>query len=338
MPRRAWDDGAVNLQNHWYQRSLLSFALIPVSWLFCAVVKLRRKAYASGILPVRRFDAPVIVVGNISVGGTGKTPLVIWLVALLREHGYRPGIVSRGYGGHARTWPQQVRPDSDPGTVGDEPVLLAQRCQCPVAVGPDRVAAIEALLAHSDCDVVVSDDGMQHYAMDRTIEVAVVDGTRRFGNGRCLPAGPLREPASRLQDADFVVSNGLARRLEYAMRLEGGQACMLNDPAQCRRLEAFRDGPVHGAAGIGHPERFFSHLRQHGLQVREHAFADHHPFAAGELDFDDERPVLMTEKDAVKYCRYAREKHWAVPVNAQLDPRLGQRLLELLEERHPRKR
>jgi len=326
----------MSLQSHWYRRSWLTLVLTPVAWLFCALAMLRRKAYASGVLQVRQFSAPVIVVGNITVGGSGKTPLVVWLVNELREHGYRPGIVSRGYGGRASSWPQQVRPDSDPRTVGDEPVLLAQRCACPVAVGPDRAAAVEALLAHSDCDVVISDDGLQHYAMGRTLEIAVVDGVRRLGNGQCLPAGPLREPASRLQDVDFVVTNGLPGRLEYAMKLEGGQACKLSDPARCQPLEKFKGEPVHAAAGIGYPERFFGHLRRYGLQVVEHPYADHHPYAEGELRFGDEAPVLMTEKDAVKYRRYADPQHWSVPVSAQLDSRLSERLLALLEERRPR--
>ena len=165
---------------------------------------MQRAAYAFGMLRVTRFNVPVVVVGNVTVGGTGKTPLVIWLANRLRQEGYSPGIVARGYRGAARHWPQQVRPDSDPFAVGDEAVVLARRCRCPVSVGPDRVAAVDALLQYHDCDVIISDDGLQHYALGRDVEIVVVDGVRRFGNGYCLPAGPLREPAKRVRSADFV--------------------------------------------------------------------------------------------------------------------------------------
>jgi len=321
------------LERHWYAPSALSLALLPVAWLFCALTALRRWAYRSGLLAAYRAPVPVIVVGNISVGGSGKTPLVAWLVMLLRRHGWSPGIVSRGYGGTARAWPQPVHADSDPREVGDEPVLLARQCACPVVVAPDRRAAVRALLAQGGCDVVVADDGLQHYPLERDIEVAVVDGTRRFGNGRCLPAGPLRERPSRLQDVDFVVSNGRAQRLEYPMTVNAGQAVNLKYPARVRALSEFIGRPVHGVAGIGYPPRFFTQLRAAGLQVTEHPFEDHHAFEPADLEFPGDAPILMTEKDAVKCRRFASSRHWAVAAQAEVDARFGERLLVLLEER-----
>jgi tetraacyldisaccharide 4'-kinase len=275
---------------------------------------------------------PVIVVGNITVGGSGKTPLVIWLVDFLRKAGYKPAIISRGYRGKASSWPQQVRPDSDPVVVGDEAVLLARRCDCPIAVGPDRSASVEALLQHTDCNIIISDDGLQHYALERDIEIAVVDAVRRYGNGCLLPSGPLREPIERLEDVDFIVSNGIAGHGEYAMSLGLNTACNLATGETCE-LNNFIDTTVHAVAGIGNPKRFFNALRQQGLKLREHAFADHHHFEAGDLEFDNTAPVLMTEKDAVKCKRFAHSQYWYVPVEAELNKHFGPRLLAALEKK-----
>ena len=322
---------ASRLARLWYTPSPLVLPLVPLSWLFRLLVALRRIAYRAGVLPSHRLPVPVIVVGNITVGGTGKTPLVIWLVEHLRGLGYRPGVVSRGHGGRARSWPQQVRPDSDPAVVGDEAVLLARHCQCPMAVGPDRVAAARALVEHHEVDVIVSDDGLQHYALQRDIEIAVIDGVRRFGNGYCLPAGPLREPRGRLERVDLVVANGIGGRLEYGMRLKSGDAWRLDDPRQRRELRAFADSPVHAVAGIGHPERFFTSLEGLGLQVIPHAFPDHHAFDARDLAFaTDDTPLLMTEKDAVKCQSMDGLRAWVVPVRAQLDERFPPQLDRLL--------
>lgn len=321
------------LAHHWYNRTGLSLFLRPLSWLFRAVAGLRRVLFRAGMVRVETLPVPVVVVGNISVGGTGKTPLVIWLVQFLREAGYRPGVISRGYGGKAKHWPQQVRPDSDPYVVGDEAVVIARRAQCPMAVSPNRVEAAQALLAHHDCDIIVSDDGMQHYALGRDVEIAVIDGIRRLGNGFCLPAGPLREPASRLQQVDLVVTNGLAAEGEYRMLYHGQRLCRL-DGTQEETLESLRGQDVHGVAGIGNPERFFAQLQGQGLRVIEHAFGDHHPYARKDLDFDDELPVIMTEKDAVKYRRFATDRHWYLPIDADVQPEFGQHLLTLLEKSH----
>lgn len=315
------------LERIWYGKSAWIWPLLPFGWLYCTVAGARRLAYRTGLRKIHRLDVPVIVVGNLTVGGTGKTPLVTWLVECLRAHGYRPGLVARGYGGRARHWPQPVRPDSDPAAVGDEPVLLARATGCPMAVAPDRVAAARALLAHSVCDVIVSDDGLQHYALGRDVEIAVIDGVRRFGNGRCLPAGPLREPARRLAAADLLVSNGPARPGEFAMWVRAVDARNLVT-GERRPLTAFRGVALHAVAGIGRPERFFDALHEQGLEFEAHAFPDHHAFREDELGFPGS--VLMTEKDAVKCESFARPEFWAVGARTELDPAFGARLLELL--------
>ncbi|NCF28099.1 MAG: tetraacyldisaccharide 4'-kinase [Gammaproteobacteria bacterium] len=314
----------------WYRNSPLSLLLVPIGWLYCAAAIVRRGAYRLGIAHVGRVGAPVIVVGNISVGGTGKTPLVIWLARFLMSRGLRPGIVSRGYRGRADKWPQQVRPDSDPVMVGDEPVLLAQATGCPVVADPDRLRAATSLLAHARCDVLISDDGLQHLGLGRDVEIAVLDGVRRHGNGRCLPAGPLREPVSRLDSVDMVVANGGGIGGEFHMRVTAGEARNLTEATLTRPLGTFKPGPVHAVCGIGSPERFFATLERAGVVVIQHPFPDHHGFCAADISFDDQLPVLMTEKDAVKCQRFADARHWRVPVQAELPEAFGVRLLSLL--------
>jgi tetraacyldisaccharide 4'-kinase len=321
------------LDYYWYTRSTWLILLTPLSLFYRLVVWLRRNAYRSGILSSYRLAKPVIVVGNLTAGGTGKTPLVAWLAGYLMQKGFRPGIVARGYGGKASSWPQQVRPDSDPGIVGDEAVMLAEITGCPMAVAPNRVAAARELLDHSDCDVIISDDGLQHYALQRDLEIAVIDGVRRFGVGFLLPAGPLREPLRRLREVDLVVVNGLAGRGEYPMRLLTGKARGLGAPHQQRELGDFRGQSVHAVAGIGNPARFFQALQQHGMRVEEHAFPDHHRFQAADIQFGDDRPVFMTEKDAVKCRQFACGKEWVVPVRAYMSKEFCARLDALLDSR-----
>jgi tetraacyldisaccharide 4'-kinase len=318
------------LDYYWYTRSPWLMLLTPLSLVFRVIVSLRRLAYQSGIRRSTRVSLPVIIVGNITVGGTGKTPLVAWLAKYLRRKGYKPGIVSRGYGGHADSWPQQVRPDSDPCVVGDEAVLLAAMTHCPMAVAPDRVAAAIALIEHSDCDVILSDDGLQHYALQRDIEIAVIDGVRRFGTGFLIPAGPLREPVSRLQEVDLVVINGLGNGQEHLMRMIQGDAHNLLDPDQVRALTDFSSQTVHAVAGIGHPERFFQSLQQAGLQLEPHSFPDHYQYQPGDIRFGDDRPVIMTEKDAVKCRHFAAENDWYIPVEARMTDKFCASLDELL--------
>jgi tetraacyldisaccharide 4'-kinase len=308
--------------------------LRPASALFGRIVALRRAVYRHGVKKTERLPVPVIVVGNLTVGGTGKTPLVIWLAEFLSRSGYRPGIVSRGYGGARHERPSVVQPQSEPKWVGDEPVLLARRTGRPVCVHANRAWAGRTLLATEDCDVLIADDGLQHYALARDIEIAVVDGERRFGNGALLPAGPLREPVERLGEVDFIVTRNRPEIGEYEMLLAGDEAVRLNDPSQRKPLAALGATPVHAVAGIGNPGRFFDFLRQAGLTVVTHAFPDHHAFAPADLRFDDDFPVLMTEKDAVKCRAFADARHWYLPVTARLPPAFGENLLNLLKAKH----
>jgi len=320
----------IRLPTYWSKRDAVSVALWPLSLLFRFLVAVRRALYHGGWIKSVRAPAPVIVVGNITVGGTGKTPLCIWLAQFLRQHGFRPGIVTRGYGGGARSWPLEVAPESDPTLAGDEPVLLARHAGCPVLVDPDRVRGARALTTNGRCDVILSDDGLQHYRLARDVEIAVIDGVCRFGNGWLLPAGPLREPLSRLRSVDLrVVQGGATRSGEFGMRLVPSQYARVSDGTPTE-LDAFRGVRVHAVAGIGHPARFFDTLRNLGVDVVEHPFPDHHRFESADLDFGDELPVIMTEKDAVKCQRFARTTWWYIAVAAQPDPGFGERLLKLL--------
>jgi tetraacyldisaccharide 4'-kinase len=287
--------------------------------VFRVAVFLRRVLYWLRILKSTRAGVPVIAIGNLTVGGSGKTPLAIHVAELLKSKRWSPAIVSRGYGGTVRA-PRGVTLAADPAEVGDEPVLMARRSGCPVWVGAERAAVVAALRqAHPDCDVVILDDGLQHYALRRDIEVAVVDA-RAFGNGFMLPAGPLREPKTRLWSVDAVIAHGTDKVKGYAMRLEGEDVHRATDARERRALQSFAGQRVHAVAGIGDPKRFFLYLAQRGVQVVPHPFADHHPFRAADLEFGDDAPVLMTEKDAVKCKRYARPQHWILPVRAAPDP------------------
>jgi tetraacyldisaccharide 4'-kinase len=320
------------LNRVWYERAAPPGWLVPLSLLYAAAAGSRRYLYAKGLRRRHRLARPVIVVGNLTVGGTGKTPLVCWLAARLRELGFAPGVVTRGYGGSERA-PRLVGASDDPATVGDEPILLARRTSVPVAVGRDRPAAAQ-LLIEAGCNVIVSDDGLQHYALARDCEVVVIDGDRRFGNGWLLPAGPLREGRARLTAADAVVVNGGRALLEgaFSMRLEADAAVALSGGRRMP-LEAFAGERVHAVAGIGHPERFFNMLRARGIDVTGHALADHARVAAEDIRFGDERPVLMTEKDAVKCAAVADGRHWYVPVNACFEGTESNKLLAMVMER-----
>jgi tetraacyldisaccharide 4'-kinase len=312
----------------WYEPNPLSVLLIPLAWLFCLVVILRRFFYRANIFKAEKLPVPVIVIGNITVGGTGKTPLVVAITEHLKSQGFNPGIVSRGYGGKATSWPQAVNENSDPAQVGDEAVLLARRCQCPMSVGPNRSQAARTLLDKPACNVIISDDGLQHYALHRTIEVVVLDGARRFGNKRCLPAGPLREPAQRILEADYVVANGTAQGNEIEMMLHMQAARNLKDTKLVQELSELANKSVHAVAGIGNPQRFFSQLKSMGIDVIEHPFKDHHPYSKNDIQFNDKLPVLMTEKDAVKCLSFAQDNHWYVPVAAEVNKNFLENLTE----------
>lgn len=307
------------IEGIWYGERPAPLPLRCLAWLFGRIAFRRRQRLQAA---AQRLPVPVIIIGNISVGGTGKTPLIAALVEQLKARGLRPGLISRGYGGRARQWPQAVLASSDPAQLGDEPVMLAQRLDCPIWVGPDRVAAARALLAASAVDVLLSDDGLQHYRLWRDMELAVVDGVRGLGNGYLLPAGPLREPPERLSEVDLVVCN--TALIETAARSEVCMHLLLQDAVNLvtgerRPLAEFRARPVHALAGIGHPERFFGRLESAGLSLKRHGFADHHAFEATDLAFADDLPVLMTDKDAVKCRSFADERCWRVPVDAVFD-------------------
>jgi len=302
-----------------------------VSLVFRVVVFLRRLGYLVRLLPSARAGIPVVAIGNLTVGGSGKTPLAIHVAELLKARRWSPAIVSRGYGGTARA-PRAVSLASDPAEVGDEPVLMARRAGCPVWVGADRAAvAVRLREEHPDCDVIVLDDGLQHYGLRRDLEIAVVDA-RAFGNGFMLPAGPLREPRTRLWSVDAVVAHGTRAVKGYAMRLEGDEAHRATDARERRKLQSFAGERVHAVAGIGDPNRFFQHLSTLGLKLVPHPFPDHHPFRERDLEFGDGAPVLMTEKDAVKCKRFARPQHWVLPVRAVPDPAFDEWLLRRLGE------
>jgi tetraacyldisaccharide 4'-kinase len=310
------------LNRIWYEGRNPPWWLRPWSGAYRLIFAARRGLFRHGWYRSIRVTKPVIVVGNLTVGGTGKTPLVLWLTARLREAGWRPGIVTRGYGGAQRV-PRVIGTSDDPAVVGDEPLLLARRSGAPVAVGRDRPAAAQLLIA-AGCDVVVSDDGLQHAALARDCEIVVVDAARRFGNGRLLPAGPLRELPGRLASVDAVVVNGaiatdppLQGRAGFGMQLLAHEAVALAGNAH-RPLTTFAGTTVHAVAGIGNPQRFFDLLRAAGLEVIAHPLADHAHIAAADILFADPHPVLMTEKDAVKCASLADERHWFVPVEAAI--------------------
>lgn len=324
---------------YWYDGGKVPAIAKLLAPLYGAVSGLRRGLYRRGLLRSRQVPVPVIVVGNITAGGTGKTPLTIELVMRLREAGWKPGVASRGYGRDEGATARWVTPEMVPGLAGDEPLLIAWKTGVPVRVDKDRVAAAKALL-DAGCDVVVCDDGLQHYRLARDIEIEVVDAQRRYGNGRLLPAGPLREPVARAAACDFrVVNLGQASDAadgaptsgfgEWAMRLRIDSARPLKG-GRVRTLQSFAGQRVHAVAGIAHPQRFFQMLRARGIGVVPHAFADHHRYRAEDLSFGSELPVLMTEKDAVKCQTFANDWHYAVPLQAELPAAFWVALLDRL--------
>jgi len=326
------------LNRIWYGGAPTSILLLPLSWLYRAVMAARRVFYEQGWLASYRIARPVIVVGNLTVGGTGKTPFVAWLAEKLTERGLRVGILSRGYGSTS-TEPRVVEPNSPWQQVGDEPLLLRQRTGCDVVVSVDRAAGAEMLVKRG-ADVIVSDDGLQHLRLARDLEIVVIDGARGFGNGRLLPAGPLREPSSRAALANVVVVNGRpehgsitrlpASPQPMQMALFSARVLPVAGARADRALESFRGQRVHAVAGIGNPWRFFADLRGRGLDIVEHPFPDHHPFSAADLDFGDTQPVLMTEKDAVKCRAFADSRLWFVPVTARFSDAQADGLLEAI--------
>ena len=307
-------------EKQWAGYTLWHILLIPLSWLFAVLSFLRRYLYKINWLKSYRMAVPVIVVGNINVGGTGKTPLVIWLAEQLSLAGYKPGIISRGYGGSAKQV-AQVLSSSDPAIVGDEAVLIATRTACPVFVSANRVAAAHNLLASfPECNVIISDDGLQHYRMQRDVEIVVYDAVKGFGNGALLPAGPLRESISRLKTVDAIVCNGKSDQSNVfesiEMQLESGPFYNLLAVDQKVDAQAFSEKKVVAIAGIGNPARFFESLKRLGVQFESRAYSDHYPFQAEDFGGIDADIIVMTEKDAVKCRAFAQSNYWVLPVNA----------------------
>ncbi len=326
------------LTRAWLRRGPLALALLPLALLFRLLAAVRTLLFRLGIKKSERLPVPVIVVGNIFIGGTGKTPLTIWLADSLRGAGLRPGVVSRGHGG-AESAPREVTPQSDAREVGDEPLLIAARAGCPVVVGRKRAEAGRALLAaHPEVDVLITDDGLQHYALDRDIEIVLFDG-RGVGNGWLLPAGPLREPPSRRRDFTVVnapeITSQLARAVggqPFQMQLAGDFAEPLGRPEACVPLARLKGRRIVAAAGIGNPGRFFAMLRGAGLSFQELPLPDHHDFLDRPFDAVDADVILITEKDAVK-CRQLDNlkddpRLWVVPVTARIDPALAEQIVE----------
>lgn len=315
----------------WRTRSPVVVLLLPLSWLYAGIVRIRRACYDSGMLEVVRFPRPVVVVGGITVGGSGKTPLVMHVVRMLEAGGRRPGIVSRGYGGRARGAPLVVDRTTPVSECGDEPAMLARRLGVPIVVDADRPRGVNTLITTLDCDVVVSDDGLQHYAMDRQVEIAVVGGGGHAGNGYCLPAGPLREPLARLREVDMVVSNGgppepgwytMNLRIEGLRRLNGNEE---------RPLADFRGRRVHAVAGTGSPHGFFEMLADLGLDIEAHPFPDHHRYESRDFEGMTGASIVMTEKDAVKCTDMPLDDAWYAPVSIELDDGFDKNLTELLK-------
>ncbi len=320
----------INIEKIWYSKNLLSTILLPVSWLFQITVVVRRIYYRLRLPNAGASKIFTIVIGNITVGGTGKTPFVIWLAQMCKDQGLRVGIVSRGYKRNNEQRIVEVHPHSIPGEVGDEALLLALKTACPVVVAANRSQAVDRLVSKYDINVVLSDDGLQHYNLPRSVEIAVIDGERQLGNGRCLPAGPLREPAVRLDSCDLVVYNSGKGSYQYFFEADHGNLVSLSSDTACKPLSDFKNLIVHAVAGIGNPTRFFRTLQNAGLRIIEHRFPDHHAYQETDLDFNGNDPILMTEKDAVKCKRFKDKNIWYLPISLLPNSVLEKRISTLI--------
>ena len=319
------------LDHYWYSRNVIAWLLLPLASLYCGLTYLRRRLYAMGMLRQVKTSVPVIIVGNITVGGTGKTPFLIYLCQYLKKLGYTPGIISRGYGGQSKVYPLCVTNEVTVNQVGDEPFMIAQRTACPVVVGPDRIADIALLQDKYQCDIVIADDGMQHYRLQRDAEIAVVDANRQFGNGYCLPAGPLREPVTRLKSVDMIISNG-GKDNQLSFQVIPGDLVSLMNKNKSTPLTEFSGKTVHAVAGIGNPQRFFDLLESYSITLITHPFPDHHVYKPSDFFFSDDLPVLMTEKDAVKCFAFKLDKSWYLPIDVELSQLAQDRLSQLIEQ------
>lgn len=327
------------MNNIWYKKSLIAHFLFPISLIYQLIISIRFYLYKIKFFKTYRINIPVIIVGNITVGGTGKTPLVIALVNELKKRGFKPGIISRGYGGKSKVWPQSVNENSDPILVGDEAVLMAKKTGVPVVVGPKRFQ--DALKLLDLCNVIISDDGLQHYALARDIEIAVIDGTRGLGNGFCLPAGPLRESKNRLKTVDFVVVNSMnsgvpqSRALSQA-KSEHTMHFVIDDIININSTEKLSESQINkiiAIAGIGNPERFFNSLREKEIAFTSKIFPDHHYFKKTDFDFVlSNEIIMMTEKDAVKCAAFADARFYVVRGHAIVAEQLIELIVQRLKE------
>ena len=306
------------IEKVWYSKNIFSLLLSPLSLIYISIIYLRYTLYQLGLISITKINVPTIVIGNIVAGGTGKTPLVIWLAKHFKDKGFLPGIVSRGYGGTYLSNIELVKPTSNPLLVGDEPVIIARNTNCPVVVAKKRAKGAKELVEKYNCNIILCDDGMQHYSLARDIEIAVIDGQRRFGNNYCFPAGPLREPKSRIFKADLIVSKYNARTCEHKMDYTYHQLVSLNELSKTIPISDLHGMTVHAIAGINNPDHFFSYLRSHKLELIIHKFPDHYSYTEDDVKFDDNFPVVMTEKDAVKCLNYSSDKHWYIPISAEL--------------------
>jgi len=321
----------------WYQGAYWLYLLWPLCLVYSVVTLLRKYLYQFNFFKSYRAKVPVVVVGNITLGGTGKSPLVAYLVESLIKMGFKPGVVSRGYG--ATISPEEVREVSENSLVsevGDEPLMLKLRVGCPIFVSPTRALAVQAL-EKKGCDIVITDDGLQHYALGRDIEICVFDGERKWGNGHLLPMGPMREPLKRINMTDFVVMNGAdwvgpkqPKKAAFRMDLEASSLRALNDE-KISSLSEFKGKEVDAIAGIGNPERFFNTLASEGLLVESHGFNDHHAYTQSDVCFAGDRPLIMTEKDAVKCRAFNLQEAWYLPVSAMLSGDLAAQIVTALK-------
>jgi len=325
-----------SLLSSWHKPTVLTYVLMPLSWIYWLVFAIRKQCYGLGVFSSYRAEVPVVIVGNLTVGGTGKTPLVIHLVEQLRAKGFSPAVISRGYSGNAKSYPLEVTENTPVNESGDEPALIVKRTKVPMAVGPNRGESIDLLLAKHSIDVIISDDGLQHLALKRDIEICLLDDTVKSENRFLLPSGPYRETLSRLKSIDLIVHHQRQKadlkEGRFSMTLKASDAKPLNDEnGELKRLN--KTALVHAVAGIGNPQRFFDTCKSEGYNFETHAFPDHHHFSKSDLMFDDESPVLMTEKDAVKCQNFTLNDAWYLPVDANLSDGFTETLLAKLANR-----
>ncbi len=320
-------------QDAWYKEMYISNIFVPFAMIFDDFRRFKLFLYKIGVYKKTNLSVPVINVGSITVGGTGKTPLILYLAQLLTEQGYKPGIVSSGYDGNSETWPQWIDKQSNADQVGFEAVLMAKHIACPISVGPKIIEACHLLLEKSDCNLILVNDGLQQYSLHNDIEIAVIDGERRFGNGYMLPCGPLREPVDRLQKVDFVIVNGNdPEENEFSMTIEADSAINLVTN-ELKLLKEFSKQSIHAIASIGNPKRFFDLLERENIALDSHAYPDHYQFKLDDLTFKDDKPILMTEKDAIKCLEFAHKECWFVPITIKPQQLFVDKLIDLLKQK-----